>query len=50
MSYHILRYGTNADITHSFQHSLDKIKSYSKKEKKQTLKKSIENLIDYYGP
>jgi hypothetical protein len=97
MSYHILRYGTNADkkfidqnnkyydllaingnmlaytpgalagfirknllnesdkgffidpITHSFQHSLDKIKSYSKKEKKQTLKKSIENLIDYYG-
>ena len=36
-------------ITHSFQHSLDKIKSYSKKEEKQTLKKSIENLIDYYG-
>ncbi|MFW5891547.1 MAG: hypothetical protein ACOC1O_06385 [bacterium] len=36
-------------ITHSFQHRLDKIKSYSKKEKKKTLKKSIENLIDYYG-
>jgi len=36
-------------ITHSFQHSLDKIKSYSKKEEKKTLKLSISNLIDIYG-
>lgn len=36
-------------ITHSFQHSLDKIKSYSKKEEKETIKLSIANLIQQYG-
>lgn len=36
-------------ITHAFQHSLDKIMSYSEKEKKFVIKKSIKNLIDFYG-
>ncbi len=36
-------------ITHSFQHSLDKIKSKSKNENEKTLKLSIANLIDQYG-
>jgi len=36
-------------ITHSFQHSLDKIKSRSKNENEKTLKLSIANLIDQYG-
>ncbi|MCF8002202.1 MAG: hypothetical protein K9K76_10145 [Halanaerobiales bacterium] len=36
-------------ITHAFQHDLSKIKSYSKKEKKETIKLSIEKLINFYG-
>lgn len=36
-------------ITHAFQHSIDKIMSYSQKEKKFVVKKSIKNLTDAYG-
>jgi len=36
-------------LTHSFQHSIDKIQSYSKKKGKKTLKSSIEKLIAQYG-
>ncbi len=36
-------------ITHAFQHDIDKIKSYSNKEKKKTIKLSIEKLINSYG-
>lgn len=36
-------------MTHAFQHSIDKIQSYSKKEGKFTIKKSISKLLDAYG-
>mgnify|MGYP000863663480 CR=1 FL=1 len=36
-------------ITHAFQHSIDKIKTYNKKNKKFVIKKSISNLINCYG-
>jgi hypothetical protein len=36
-------------ITHAFQHDVSTIMSYSKKEEKLVIKKSVRNLIDYYG-
>lgn len=36
-------------ITHAFQHDIKTISSYSKKEKKIIIKKSIMNLIEAYG-
>lgn len=36
-------------ITHAFQHNIKMISSYSKKNKKVEIKKSIENLIKAYG-
>src|SRR6056297_249352 len=36
-------------ITHGFQHKLSTIKSYSKKEGKETIKLSVNKLIKSYG-
>jgi len=36
-------------LTHAFQHNVKKLKSYSKRSKKLTLKRSIEKLIEIYG-
>lgn len=36
-------------ITHAFQHSIDKIQSFSKKDNKFVIKKSIKKLLDFYG-
>jgi hypothetical protein len=36
-------------ITHAFQHDISTISSYSEKEKKIKIKKSVENLIEAYG-
>jgi len=36
-------------VTHAFQHDVSTIMSYSKKEEKLVIKKSVRNHIDYYG-